>query len=63
MLFRDDKCSIFPTKSVRTNDIIKAKEKNQKMKLQRTDEIKESKYKKQDEIDIGDKILIRNYRK
>ena len=32
------------------------------MKLQRTDEIKESKYKKQDEIDIGDKILIRNYR-
>ena len=35
----------------------------QKMKLQRTDEMNESKYKKQDEIDIGDRILIRNYQK
>ena len=33
------------------------------MKLQRTDEMIESKYKKQDEADIGDRILIRNYRK
>ena len=33
------------------------------MKLQRTDEMNESKYKKQDEIDIGDRILIRNYQK
>ena len=41
----------------------KAKEKDQKMKLQRTDEMNESKYKKQNEIDIGDRILIRNYGK
>ena len=33
------------------------------MKLQRTDEMNESKYKKEDEIDIGDRILIRNYQK
>ena len=33
------------------------------MKLQRTDEMNESKYKKQNEMDIGDRILIRNYRK
>ena len=33
------------------------------MKLQRTDEINESKYKKQDEINIGDRILARNYLK
>ena len=63
MLFRDDKPSIYPRKSVRTKGIIKAKGKDQKMKLQRTDEINESKYKKQDEIDIGDRILIRNYPK
>ena len=63
MLFRDDKCSIFPRKSVRTKDIIEAKEKDQKMKLQRTDEMNESKHKKQAEIDIGDRILIRNYLK
>ena len=63
MLFRDDKRSIFPRKSVRTKDIIEAKEKDQKMKLQRTDEMNESKYKKQDETDIGDRILTRNYRK
>ena len=63
MLFRDDKPSIYPRKSVRTKGIIKAKGKDQKMKLQRTDEINESKYKKQDEIDIGDRMLIRNYPK
>ena len=63
MLFRDDKCSIFPRKSVRTKDIIEAKEKDQKMKLQRTDEMNESKHEKQAEIDIGDRILIRNYLK
>ena len=63
MLFRDDKLSSFPRNSVRTKDIIKAKEKDQKMKLQRTDEINESKYKKQDEINIGDRILARNYLK
>ena len=63
MLFRDNKRSIFPRKSVRTKDIIEAKEKDQKMKLQRTDEMNESKYKKQDETDIGDRILTRNYRK
>ena len=33
MLFRDDKRSSFPRKSVRTKGIIKAKEKDQKMKL------------------------------
>ena len=63
MLFRDDKLSSFPRNSVRTKDIIKAKEKDRKMKLQRTDEINESKYKKQDEINIGDRILARNYLK
>ena len=63
MLFRDDKRSIFPRKSVRTKGIIEAKEKDQKMKLQRTNGLNESKYKKEDEIDIGDRILIRNYRK
>ena len=46
MLFRDDKRSIFPRKSVRTKDIIEAKEKDQKMKVQRTDKMNESKYKK-----------------
>ena len=63
MLFRDDKRSIFPRKSVRTKDIIEVKEKDHKMNLQRTDEMNESKHKKQDEIDIGDRIHIRNYRK
>ena len=33
------------------------------MKLQRTHEMNESKYKKQDEINIGDRILIINYQK
>ena len=44
MLFRDDKHSIFPRKSVRAKDIIEAKVKDQKMKLQRTDEMNKSKY-------------------
>ena len=41
MFFRYDKHSIFPRQSVRTKDIIKPKEKDQKMKLQRTDKINE----------------------
>ena len=62
MLFRDDTCSIFPRKSVTTREIIEAKENAQKMKLQRTDEMNESKYKKQDEIEIGDRILLETIR-
>ena len=61
MFFRYDKHSIFPRQSVRTKDIIKPKEKDQKMKLQRTDKINEWKYTKQDEIEIGDRILIKSY--
>ena len=39
MLSRDNKHSSFPRNSVRPTHIIKAKAKDQKMKLQRTDEI------------------------
>ena len=63
MLFRDDKRSIFQRNTVRTKGIIKANKKDQKKKLQRKDEINKSKNKKQGEIDIGDRIIIRNYRK
>jgi len=63
MLFRDDKYTDFPRKPVTDNDIIKARIKDTELKAERTEKINSSKYKKHDQVCVGDIVLIRNYNK
>ena len=63
MLFRDVKETVFPRKLVTDSDLSLARERDKQMKQERTDKIDTSKYKKQDQMYVGDKILIRNHTK
>ena len=61
MLFRDGKQTVFPRKLVTDSDVSLARERDKQMKQERTERIDTSKYIKQDQIYVGDKILIRNH--
>lgn len=63
MLFKDDKCSSFPRKNVTDTDSNRAREAIKKQKQERITKINSPKYKKQDQINIGEKFLIRNHLK
>ena len=63
MLFRDDKRTSFPRKPVTERDIKVAKEKDEHQKMERTEKINASKYKKKDNIVLSDKVLVRNMNK
>ena len=63
MLFRDGKWTVFPRKIVTCSDVSLARERDKQMTQERTGKINTSKYKKQDQINVGDKALIRNHTK
>ena len=63
MLFRDGKRTVFPRKLATNSDVSLTRERDKQMKQERTDKISTSKYKKQDQIYAGDKVLIRNHTK
>ena len=63
MTFRDDKKTHFPRKSITEEECIKARIRDNGLKQQRTKQINCSKYRKEDDIREGDKVLIRNYMK
>ena len=63
MSFRDGKQTVFCRKLVTDKDVTLARERDKQMKPERTDKISTTKYKKQDQIYIGDKVLLRNHTK
>ena len=63
ILFRNGKRIVFPRKLVTHSDVSLARERYKQMKQERTDEINTSKYKKQKQIYVGNKVLIRNHTK
>ena len=63
MLFMDDKRTVFPRKLVTDSDVSLARERHKQIKQERTDKINTSEYKNQDQIYVGDKVLISNHTK
>lgn len=63
MLFKDDKCSSFPRKNVTDTDSNRAREAIKKQKQERISKINSPNYKKQDQINIGERFLIQNHLK
>ena len=63
MMFRDDKQTLFPRKSITEEECMKARCRDNKLKQERTEKINCSKYRKEDEIIVGDNVLVRNYMK
>ena len=63
MMFRDDKQTNFPRKPITEEECIKERNRDNRLKQQRTEQISCSKYQKEDDIREGDKVLIRNYTK
>ena len=63
MIFRDDKQTHFPRKPITEEECIKARNRDNGLKQQRTERINCSKYQKKNDIREGDKVLIRNYTK
>ena len=63
MIFRDDKQTHFPRKPITEEECIKARNRDNGLKQQRTEQINCSKYQEEDDVREGDKVLIRNYTK
>ena len=62
-MFRNDKETHFSRKPIIEEECIKARNRDDGLKQQRTEQFKCSKYRKEDDIREGDKVLIRNYTK
>ena len=61
MLFRDGYRSTFPRVSASPEDVQKAKNRDRELKEKRDMKVNSSKYRKQTEINVGDRVLIRNF--
>ena len=59
-MFRNDKETHFSREPITKEECIKARNRDNGLKQQRTEQIKCSKYQKEDAIREGDKALIRN---
>ena len=63
MLFREGSKSAFPRRSVPAEQVEEARGKDKAMKQDRQDQVNASKYKIPSEFQIGDDVMLRNYRK
>ena len=63
MLFRDSMDNIFPRKAVSDETVEEARRRDKVKKEQYEAKINDSKYKKLSGIEIGDSVIIRNYKK
>ena len=63
MLFRDDRQTSFPRQPVTERDIEIVREHDEQRKKDRAEQINASKYRKEDFIELRDKVLIRNTRR
>ena len=63
MLFRDSKNSVFPRQVLSDEEAREARKKDNLQKQKYEERINKSKYKKHSEIVIGDRVIIRNYKK
>ena len=63
MLFRDGVRADFPRKPVSEQEIIQAKERDQKLKEQNQEKINSSMYRTANQFQIGDWVIIRNHKK
>lgn len=63
VLFRDGMKTSFPRKTISQKEIQNAKINDKKCKLENQQKINSSKYRKQSAVNIGDTVLVRNYRK
>ena len=61
MLFRDGYRNTFPRISVSPEDIQKAKNRDRELKEKRETKVNASKYRKQTKINVGDRVLVRNF--
>ena len=62
-MFRNDKETHFSRKPITEEECIKARNRDNGLKQQKTEQIKCSKYRKEDDLREGDRVLIRNYTK
>jgi len=63
MFFRDGMRTNFPTKPVSNEQIMDAKEKDVVAKQKNEDKVNSSKYRKSSSFSLGDKVLVRDYKR
>ena len=63
ILFRDGMKTSFPRKTVLEEDILKSRANDEKSKSENEQKVNSSKYRKKSAVDIGDTVLVRNYKK
>ena len=63
MMFRSTMSGTFPQRVITDDDIEASRRYDKQQKYEKEEQVNSSKYKKQSDISVGDKVLVRNYRR